>query len=123
MSRLLTRLSILTLAGAAACGGDGGGIGGPSGGATLTTLVISPTTGTLPNTPPGNTQAISVTAKDQYGNTMTNAGSPLFSSSNTGIATVNANGGRYVGSARQCDHHGFAHSRQCDPHGNDGGER
>ena len=92
MFRLMSKLPIVALVAATACGGGDKDPGGPSGGSVLTTLVVSPTEGIMPNTPPGNTLAISVSAKDQNGATMTNAGTPIFTSSNNNVASVNASG-------------------------------
>jgi plastocyanin len=74
------------------CGGSGDGGQNPPPAPVLTTLEVSPTSAALYNTAPGNTVALTFTAKDQNGVTMVGAGSPTFVSSNTGVATVSSTG-------------------------------
>jgi plastocyanin len=89
MRALLARIATpLIVAGiGAACGGDGGSGLGSS---VLTTLEVTPATATLFTVAPGNTVTLSVVAKDQDGATM--SGSPSFSSDNSAIAAVGADG-------------------------------
>jgi plastocyanin len=85
LSRIATPLIVAGIG--VACGGDGGSGLGSS---VLTTLEVTPTTATLFTVAPGNTVTLSVVAKDQDGGTM--SGSPSFSSDNSSIATVGADG-------------------------------
>jgi plastocyanin len=85
LSRIATPLIVAGIG--AACGGDGGSGLGSS---VLTTLEVTPATATLFTVAPGNTVTLSVVAKDQDGATM--SGSPSFSSDNSSIAAVGADG-------------------------------
>jgi plastocyanin len=90
MGALLSRIAtLLIVAGTGvACGGDGGpGLGS----SVLTTVEVTPATRTLFTVAPGNTVTLSVVAKDQDGATMSGL-SPSFSSDNSSIAAVGADG-------------------------------
>jgi plastocyanin len=87
MRALLSTIAALLLVAetGAGCGGSGPGPG-PSDG-VLTTLEVTPATGSLYTVAPGNTVTLSVTAKDQDGKVMTGA-APAFASDNAASASV-----------------------------------
>jgi plastocyanin len=75
-----------------ACGGgsDDGGVGpGPS---VLTTVDVTPATTTLFSAAPGNTVAVTVTARDQQGQAMAGLGPPSYASEDAAVATVDGQG-------------------------------
>ena len=90
MRALLSRIATPLIAAGivVACGGDGGSGLGSS---VLTTVEVTPATATLFSVAPGNTVTLSVVAKDQDGATMSGL-SPSFSSDNSSIAAVGADG-------------------------------
>jgi plastocyanin len=75
------------LAALAACGGGDDGDGGTAPG-VFTTLAVAPTTATVVV---GGTQALTATARDQNGATMSGL-TTTFTSGNNAIATVNTSG-------------------------------
>jgi plastocyanin len=91
--KLLSTIAALLLVAetGAACGGGGSGSETGTSEGILTTLEVTPATGTLFTVAPGNTVTLSVVAKDQNGNAMRGA-APTFSSDNAGSAGVSADG-------------------------------
>jgi plastocyanin len=95
MRTLLSTMAVLLIVAetSAGCGGGGSDQGpapGPSEG-VLTTLEVTPATGSLYTVAPGNTVTLSVVAKDQDGKVMTGA-APTFSSDNAASAAVGGDG-------------------------------
>jgi len=89
MRPLFSRIATLLIVAATGTGcGDGSGPGG----SVLTTLEVTPATGTLFTVAPGNTVTLTVVAKDQDGQTIAGAGTPTFSSDNAAIASVSDGG-------------------------------
>jgi plastocyanin len=80
-------LTVLLLA---ACGGDGGD-DGPSG-PTLASVEVSPSSETIFSRAPENTATLSVVARDEDGDVISDPGTITFASGNTAIVTVSASG-------------------------------
>jgi plastocyanin len=80
-------LTVLLLA---ACGGDGGD-DGPSG-PTLASIEVSPSSETIFSLAPNNTVALTVVARDEDGDVISDPGTISYASENTSIATVSASG-------------------------------
>jgi plastocyanin len=74
----------------AACGGDGGD-DGPSG-PTLESIEVSPASETIFSLAPGNTVALTVVARDEDGDVISDPGTITYASGNTSIATVSSSG-------------------------------
>lgn len=83
---------LLLLLAATACGGGGGGGGSGPNDPTLSTVEVSPSTANLFSLAPGNSVTLTVVAKDEDGQVIAGAGAPSFTSLNTAVATVAANG-------------------------------
>lgn len=83
---------LLLFLAATACGGGGGGGGSGPDDPTLTTVDVSPSTSNLFTLAPGNSVTLTVVAKDEDGQVIAGAGAPTFTSLNTAVATVAANG-------------------------------
>ncbi len=91
----LRRPSLVSIAAAAFLAACGGGDGGPNTeppAPVLTTLSVVPSQAAIWNTAPGNAVTLTVTPRDQNAATLAGAGSPVFASLNSAVATVSAAG-------------------------------
>ncbi len=89
--RLLRVIGVGVLLVAAACGGGGGGDGGAGPGPTQTLADIVPSVTSLALTA-GQSATITVTARNTSGGTISNAGTPTFSSRSATVAEVTLQG-------------------------------